>query len=305
MVFHRPASYNEREREADNRRLSERCEVMPTEVIERLKKTAIAVRKNLLTMIYEAKSGHPGGSLSAADLMTALYFYELNLRPEDPHWPERDRFVLSKGHVCPVLYTCLAMRGYFPMEQLSQLRKYGSILQGHPDMKRTPGIEISTGSLGQGISTAAGMALGNRRKGNPGRVFCMLGDGECNEGQVWEAFEAASKYELGNLVVIIDHNQLQNDGCCEEIMPPGSLHAKLEAFGFLTYTIDGHDMEAIVNTLDKIRNAGDPRPKAIIAKTIKGRGVSFMEGAVAWHGQAPNDAEYEKAMAEIEGGLEA
>ena len=278
---------------------------MPKEAIEALKQKAIEVRKALLTMIYQAQSGHPGGSLSAADLMTALYFYELNLRPEDPHWPERDRFVLSKGHVCPVLYTCLAMRGFFPMEQLSRLRKYGSILQGHPDMKRTPGIEISTGSLGQGVSAAVGMALGNRRKGNPGRVFCMLGDGECDEGQVWEAFEAASKYELGNLVVIIDHNGLQNDGPCETVMPLRSLHAKMEAFGFRTYTIDGHDMEAIVNTLDEIRSEQDPRPKAIVAKTVKGRGVSFMEGVVAWHGQAPDDAEYEQAMAEIEGGLKA
>lgn len=273
------------------------------ETIERLERQAIEVRKTLLTMIYQAQSGHPGGSLSATDMMTALYFYELRLRPEDPHWPERDRFVLSKGHVCPVLYTCLAMRGFFPMEELAHLRKYGSILQGHPDMKRAPGVEISTGSLGQGISAAVGMALGNRRRSNPGRVFCMLGDGECNEGQVWEAFETASKYELGNLVVLIDHNGLQNDGTCEAIMPPRSLQAKLDAFGFQTYAIDGHNMQAIVETLDDIRDQMDPRPKAIVAKTVKGRGVSFMEGVVAWHGQAPNQEEYEKALAEIEGGL--
>ncbi len=276
---------------------------MSEEGIERLERQAIAVREHLLTMIYRAQSGHPGGSLSAADLMTALYFHELNVRPEEPRWRDRDRFVLSKGHVCPVLYTCLAMRGFFPMACLDQLRQYGSILQGHPDMKRTPGVDISTGSLGQGVSTAVGMALGNRRLQIPGRVFCMLGDGECNEGQVWEAVETASKYALSNLILLIDHNGLQNDGTCEDVMPPRDLAAKFSAFGCQVWSIDGHNMREILETFDAIRETSDPRPKAVVARTVKGRGVSFMENVVAWHGQAPDAAQYRQAIEEIRGGL--
>lgn len=276
---------------------------MQNEKLLKLEQQAIELRKTLITMIYQAQSGHPGGSLSAADIMTVLYFDELNLRPDEPKWPQRDRFVLSKGHVCPVLYSCLAMRGYFPMEELSRLRRFGSILQGHPDMKRTPGVDISTGSLGQGISCAVGMAIANKRDQNPGRVFCLLGDGECNEGQVWEAAETASKYELDNFILFVDHNGLQNDGPCQDIMPPRDLAAKFSAFGFETYVIDGHSIQSILDVLDQIRGRKGGKPYAVIAKTVKGRGVSFMENVVKWHGQAPNEQEYLQAIEEIEGGL--
>lgn len=276
---------------------------MQTEKVFYLQQQAIQLRKTLMTMIFQAQSGHPGGSLSAADIMTVLYFDELNLHPDEPKWSDRDRFVLSKGHVCPVLYSCLAMRGFFPMEELSRLRKFGSILQGHPDMKRTPGIDISTGSLGQGISCAVGMAIANKRDKNPGRVFCLLGDGECNEGQVWEAAETAAKYRLDNFILFVDHNGLQNDGPCQEIMPSGDLVAKFSAFGFETYQIDGHDIPSILNVLEEIRVHKGGKPYAVIAKTIKGRGVSFMENVVKWHGQAPNEQEYLQAIQEIEEGL--
>ena len=276
---------------------------MQTDKVQVLEQTAVELRKTLLTMIYKAQSGHPGGSLSAADIMTALYFDELRLRPDQPKWPERDRFVLSKGHVCPVLYACLAMRGFFPAEELANLRKFGSILQGHPDMKRTPGVDISTGSLGQGISCAVGMAIANQRDRIPGRVFCLLGDGETNEGQVWEAAETASKYQLDNLILFVDHNGLQNDGPCQEIMPPRDLAAKFAAFGFETYQIDGHNMAAILEVLAQIRSHRCGKPYAVIAKTVKGRGVSFMENVVKWHGQAPNDQEYLQAIQELEEGL--
>ena len=268
-----------------------------------LEETAIALRKTLLTTIYKAQSGHPGGSLSSADLMTVLYFDELRLRPHQPKWPERDRFVLSKGHVCPVLYACLAMRDFFPMEELDHLRKFGSILQGHPDMKRTPGVDISTGSLGQGVSCAVGMAIANRRDQNPGRVFCLLGDGETNEGQVWEAAETASKYQLDNLILLVDHNGLQNDGTCQDIMPPRDLAEKFRAFGFQTYQIDGYSIPALLDVFERIRAHQGGQPYAVIAKTVKGRGVSFMENVVAWHGQAPNEQEYLQAIQEIEEGL--
>jgi transketolase len=196
-----------------------------------LTRQAKELRKTVLTMIHTAKSGHPGGSLSAADIMAVLYFSELNVDPANPHWPDRDRFVLSKGHVCPIQYSCLAMRGYFPYEAIHTLRKEGSMLQGHPDMKRCPGIDISTGSLGQGLSTAVGMALAGKRDGKTYRVFCLVGDGESQEGQIWEALQTASKYRLDNLVVIVDNNNLQNDNTCDVVMPLGDLKAKLEAFG--------------------------------------------------------------------------
>lgn len=272
--------------------------------IEFLKEKAIELRKTALTMIHEANSGHPGGSLSAADIMAALYFDELRLNPNDPQWEDRDRFVLSKGHVCPILYSALAIRGFFPLEEIYTLRKYGSILQGHPDMKRCPGIDISTGSLGQGISCAVGMAIAYKRDKKDARVFVLLGDGETNEGQVWEAVESAVKYSLDNLVIIIDNNGLQNDGTCGEIMPTQDLYEKFKAFGCKVYHIDGHDMEQIVDVLSKARNdKGCGKPIAIVAKTVKGRGVSFMENVVKWHGVAPNDEEYEIAMKELEGGL--
>ena len=271
--------------------------------VARLKETAKSVRKSIITMIYQAQSGHPGGSLSAADIMTALYFDELNLRPQEPKWEDRDRFVLSKGHTCPVLYTCLAMRGFFGMEVLSTLRKEGSILQGHPDMKRCPGVDISTGSLGQGISTAVGMALAGKRDHKSYRVFTLIGDGESDEGQVWEAVQTAAKYQLDNLVIILDRNRLQNDGACETVMPNGDLIGKFTSFGCKTWEIDGHDMAQIVEALDEIRRDQSGKPKCIVAHTVKGKGVSFMENVAAWHGMAPNSEQYAQAIQEIEEGF--
>lgn len=270
------------------------------QTITDLEQQAAVVRKILLQMIYEARSGHPGGSLSAADMMTALYFHELRVDPANPKWEDRDRFVLSKGHVCPVLYTALMLRGFFPMEEVHNLRKKGSILQGHPDMKRTPGVDISTGSLGQGLSTAVGMAIAAKRDGRKLRVFVMLGDGECNEGQIWEAAQSASKYRLDNLIVLVDNNTLQNDGTCDAIMPTLDLAIKFKAFGFDVLEIDGHCMESIVSALHEMRREGG-RPKCIVAHTVKGKGVSFMEHVVMWHGAAPDAAQYAQAIAEIDG----
>lgn len=268
-----------------------------------LKIKAKELRKMVLTMIYKAQSGHPGGSLSSADIMAALYFRILKLDPKNPKWPERDRFVLSKGHVCPVLYSALIMRGFLEESEVCHLRKQGSILQGHPDMKRCPGIEISTGSLGQGISCAVGMALAGKRDKKEYMVYTLLGDGECNEGQVWEAAQSANKYQLDNLVVIIDNNGLQNDGFAKDIMPTGDLKNKFDAFGFQTLRINGHNVEEIASALDFIKTQKNGRPKCIVCSTVKGKGVSFMENVALWHGKAPNDAEYAQAMKEIEEGL--
>ena len=269
-----------------------------------LKEKAVELRKTALIMIHAAKSGHPGGSLSAADIMAALYFGELKLDPVNPKWEERDRFVLSKGHACPILYSCLAMRGFFPMDNIYSLRKRGSILQGHPDMKRTPGVDISTGSLGQGLSAAAGMAIAYKRDGRRGRVFCMVGDGETNEGQIWEAIQSAVKYGLDNLIIFVDNNRLQCDGTCDEIMPTPPLAGIFGAFGCRTYEIDGHKMEEIVDVLDAIRANSGNGPHAVIAHTVKGRGVSFMENIVSWHGTPPNDEQFKQAMEEVEAGLQ-
>ena len=271
--------------------------------ISELKQIAIELRKSAITMIYEAQSGHPGGSLSAADIITALYFKEMNIDPTNPKWEDRDRFVLSKGHVCPILYAALGKLGYFPKEYLHRLRQEGSILQGHPDMKKCPGIDISTGSLGQGLSCAVGMAIAGKRDNKNYRVFAMLGYGECDEGQIWEAVMAGYKYQLNNLIVFVDNNKLQLDGTCDEIMPNIDLGKRFEAFGYEVFYIDGHNMEEIVATLDKIRASHNNLPKAIIADTIKGRGVSFMENQLGWHGVAPNDEEYKQAMEELDGGL--
>lgn len=271
--------------------------------ISKLKQIAIELRKSAITMIYEAQSGHPGGSLSAADIVTALYFKEMNIDPANPKWEDRDRFVLSKGHVCPILYAALGKLGYFPKEYLHKLRQEGSILQGHPDMKKCPGIDISTGSLGQGLSCAVGMAIAGKRDNRDYRVFAMVGDGECDEGQIWEAVMAGYKYKLDNLIVFVDNNKLQLDGTCDEIMPNIDLGKRFEAFGYEVFYIDGHNMEEIVATLDKIRASHNNLPKAIIADTIKGRGVSFMENQLGWHGVAPNDKEYKQAMEELDGGL--
>lgn len=271
--------------------------------IEELKGIAKDLRKTSLTMIYTAQSGHPGGSLSAADLMAALYFKEMNVDPKNPKWEDRDRFVLSKGHVCPIQYSALAHKGFFPYEEIYTLRKHGSILQGHPDMKRTKGIDISTGSLGQGLSAGVGMALAAKMDEKSFRTFVLVGDGECQEGQIWEAAQTAVKYKLDNLVVFVDDNRLQCDGICDEVMPTQDLAKKFESFGFDTRRIDGHDMETIVKTLDEIREAKNSKPKCIVLDTVKGKGVSYMEDVVGWHGKAPNKEQYEQAIQEIEGGF--
>lgn len=267
-------------------------------LIRQLEEKAKELRITALTMIHKAQSGHPGGSLSAADFLTALYFHEMNLRPEDPQWPERDRFVLSKGHVCPILYSALALKGYFPYDTIYTLRKEGSLLQGHPDMKKCPGIDISTGSLGQGLSTGVGMAIAAKRDGRDYRVFCMVGDGESQEGQIWEAIQTAVKYELDNLIVLVDNNNLQNDNTCDMVMPTGDLRLKFEAFGAEAVRIDGHNMKEILEALEKgrIKNG---KPKVIVGNTVKGKGVSFMENVVMWHGVAPDDAQFEQAVKEI------
>ena len=273
---------------------------MTAEKILALKKRAAQLRKVALTMIYEAQSGHPGGSLSAADFVAALYFSEMRIDPKNPKWEDRDRFVLSKGHVCPIQYAALGVLGYFPEEQLHTLRKEGSILQGHPDMKKCPGIDISTGSLGQGFACGAGMALAAKRDGKDYRVFVVIGDGESQEGEIWEAAQVCNKYQLDNLVVFCDYNNLQLDGTCDEVMPVLDLAKKFEAFGFETYDINGNSMEESVATLDAIRESKNGKPKFILGRTVKGKGVSYMENVCGWHGKAPNQAEYEQAMAELE-----
>lgn len=267
---------------------------------QELKEKANELRKMVLTMIYDAQSGHPGGSLSASDIMAVLYFHAMNIVPEDPGNPDRDRFVLSKGHVCPVLYSALIMRGFIGKEQVSNLRKQGSILQGHPDMKRCPGIEISTGSLGQGISCAVGMAIAGKRDQKNYMVYTLVGDGECDEGQVWEAAESAAKYKLDNLIVIVDNNQLQNDGFSKDIMPTGDLRQKFEAFGFQTMRINGHEVSEISAAIDFMKTQKNGFPKCIVCNTVKGKGVSFMENVPIWHGKAPDEAQYRQAMDELE-----
>lgn len=277
---------------------------MDSEIVVSLKQKAVELRKIILTMIHKARSGHPGGALSMADLVTALYFHEMNIDPKNPKWEDRDRFILSKGHACPVVYAALAMKGYFEYDIINTLRAEGSILQGHPDMKKCPGIDISTGSLGQGLSCGVGMAIGGKRDGKSYRVFVAVGDGEAQEGQIWEAAETANKYELDNLVVIIDDNGLQCDGCCDEIMPTLDLGKKFDAFGFEVIHIDGHDMKQILAAFELVRSrSSSGKPKCIVAKTHKGRGVSFMEDVAEWHGMAPNDEQFAVAMADVERGL--
>lgn len=273
--------------------------------IAALKKTANELRRNIITMIYEAQSGHPGGSLSIADFITACYWHAMNVDPANPRWSERDRFVLSKGHTCPAQYAALAMKGFFDMSVLSTLRKEGSILQGHPDMKKCPGIDISTGSLGQGFACAVGMALAAKLDGKKYRVFCAIGDGECNEGEIWEAAGTAYKYKLNNVIAFVDWNNLQLDGTCEEIMPPIDLAKKFEAFGFEVWRIDGNDMEQVVRALDEAMAANNGLPKCIIGKTVKGKGVSYMENQCSWHGTAPNNEQYKQAMAELDRACDA
>lgn len=262
-----------------------------------LQKIALKARMGILTGIHAAKAGHPGGSLSCTDILTYLYFKEMNIDPKNPKMENRDRLVLSKGHAAPALYSVLAQRGYFDEKELLNLRQIGSILQGHPDLKKIPGVDMSTGSLGQGVSAAAGMALSAKHFGNSFRVFAILGDGEIEEGQVWEAAMFASSKKLNNLVLFIDNNNLQIDGTVEEVNSPYPIDKKFEAFGFNVITIDGNDFDEIESALNKAKNSD--KPVAIIAKTVKGKGVSYMENAVNWHGAAPNDELYEQAVAEL------
>ena len=259
---------------------------------------ACKVRIGIIESTHAAKAGHPGGSLSAAELFAYLYFKELNVDPGDPRKPDRDRFVLSKGHCAPGLYAALALRGFFPWEDLKTLRHIGSYLQGHPDMKSIPGVDMSTGSLGQGISAACGMALAAKLQNNPCRVYALLGDGEIQEGQVWEAFMFAHHYKLDNLCAVIDNNGLQIDGPVDQVMSPYPIDEKLRAFGWETAEIDGHDYDALEGAFAQAR-AVKGRPFAIIMKTTKGKGVSFMENQVGWHGKAPNDEQAELALNEL------
>ena len=263
-----------------------------------LQKAACRMRMGIIESTYSAKCGHPGGSLSATEMFTYLYFKEMNIDPADPKKADRDRFVLSKGHTAPGLYSALAERGFFPVEDLKTLRKVGSYLQGHPNMNTVPGVDMSTGSLGQGVSTAVGMALGAKHTGNPCRVYTLLGDGEIQEGQCWEAFMMAAHYKLDNLVVVIDNNGLQIDGNIADVMSPYPIVEKLESFGFHVEAIDGHDLDAIENAMNTARQTKG-QPTAIVMKTVKGRHVSYMENSAGWHGKAPNDAEYEQAMNEL------
>ena len=270
--------------------------------VKELKEIAKDLRKKVVTMVYEAQSGHPGGSLSAADFVTACYFYEMNVDPKNPKWEDRDRFVLSKGHVCPIQYAALGTLGFFPEETLHTLRKEGSPLQGHPNM-HCPGIDIPTGSLGQGLACAVGMAIGAKMNKKNYSVFAVLGDGECQEGEIWEAANTAHKYELDNLIIFVDNNNLQIDGTTDEVMPNIDLGKKFEAFGFDVYNINGHDMEEIIRTFETIRMRHDHKPKCIFAQTVKGKGVSYMENQAKWHGVAPNKEEYEQAMKDLEEGF--
>ena len=263
---------------------------------------ACKVRMGILLGTYCAKCGHPGGSLSAADMLTYLYFREMNVDPANPKDPNRDRFVLSKGHTAPALYAALANRGFFPVEDLATLRKDGSYLQGHPNMDSVPGVDMSTGSLGQGVSCACGMALGLKYQGIPARVYAVLGDGEIEEGQVWEACMFAAHYKLDNLVIIVDNNGLQIDGWIQDVMNPYPIADKLAAFGLAVQEIDGHDFDQIEAALDKAR-ATKGKPSAIVMQTVKGKGVSYMEDEADWHGKAPNEAEYRQGMEELEAAL--
>ncbi len=265
---------------------------------KQLMATACKVRMGIIEGTHAAKSGHPGGSLSAADLFTYLYFKEMNVDPKNPKWEDRDRFVLSKGHTAPGLYATLAQRGFFPESELLTLRHIGSRLQGHPNMNETPGVDMSTGSLGQGVSAAAGMALAAKYQGKDCRVYTLLGDGEIQEGQVWEAFMLAHHYKLDNLCVIIDNNGLQIDGKVADVMSPYPIPEKLKAFGFEVMEIDGHDFDQIEAAFHKAKETKGV-PFAIVMKTVKGKGVSYMENQAGWHGKAPNDEEYEHAMTEL------
>jgi transketolase, N-subunit len=268
--------------------------------IKSLEKTAAEIRCGIIKAIHNAGSGHPGGSLSAADIVTALYFDEMNVDPKDPKMKGRDKFILSKGHAGPVQYSALAVKGYYPMEDFMTLRKLGSKFQGHPDMHKVPGIEMSTGSLGQGISAAGGMALANKLDNDPGRIYVLLGDGEIQEGIVWEALMSAAHYKLDNMVAILDHNGLQIDGKNEDVMTVAPVVEKFRAFGWNVIQIDGHDFEQILDAFRQAR-ACKGKPTMIVAETIKGKGVSFMENNAGWHGKAPDEEQTKQALAELGG----
>ena len=267
--------------------------------IEELKNIAKTIRKDIIEEVYSANSGHPGGALSIADIITALYFNEMNIDPKNPKDENRDRLILSKGHASAALYAALAEKGYFPKEDLKTFRNINSYLQGHPDMKNIPGVDMSTGSLGQGLSAANGMAMMFKLDKNPARVYCICGDGEIEEGQIWEAAMSSSKYKLDNLCLIIDNNNLQIDGTIEEVMSSYPIDDKFKSFGFNVITINGHDFSQILQAFEEAKNCKD-KPTAIIAKTIKGKGITFMENQVGWHGKAPSQQEYEQAIKELE-----
>ena len=272
--------------------------VIKIEDNKKLEEMTKKVRLGIIEAVYNNQSGHPGGSLSIADIMTVLYFNEMNIDNENPKWEDRDRLILSKGHCSPALYSALANRGYFPVEDLKTFRNINSYLQGHPDMKHIPGVDMTTGSLGQGLSAANGMAISAKLDNKNYRVYCILGDGEIEEGQIWEAAMASNKYKLDNLCVIVDNNNLQIDGTIEEVMNSNPIDEKFKSFGFQIIKIDGHDIEEIKKAFEVARNIKD-KPTCIIAKTIKGKGVSFMENQVGWHGKAPNKEQYEEAKKEI------
>ena len=270
--------------------------------VKALEKIANDIRIGVIEAVYNGKSGHPGGSLSCADILAVLYFNQMNINPKDPYAKERDRFVLSKGHCSPALYSTLAKRGYFEKEKLLSFRNIESNLQGHPDMNKVPGVDMTSGSLGQGLSVANGMALSSKLNKDGFRVYCLLGDGEIEEGQVWEAAMSSSKYKLDNLCVIVDNNNLQIDGTIEEVKGLKNISQKFKSFGFEVIEIDGNNIEELLNAFNVAKQIKE-RPTAIIAKTIKGKGVSYMENKASWHGKAPNEEEYNKAIEELNNSL--
>jgi len=272
---------------------------MDKQELKRFKKYATRIRKHIIDEVYHAASGHPGGSLSCTDILTVLYFHEMRIDPNNPQWPDRDRFVLSKGHCAPALYATLAERGFFPVEELPKFRSIESFLQGHPSMKDVPGVDMSTGSLGQGISAAVGMAMAGKLDKKDYRVYVILGDGELQEGQVWEAMMAAAHYKLDNLTVFLDHNGLQIDGKITEVMSPEPVVIKFLAFGWNVIVINAHDYEQIIDAIAKAKSTKD-KPTIIVAESIKGKGVSFMENQVGWHGTPPNKEQRDQAIAELD-----
>ncbi|WP_010246019.1 transketolase [Acetivibrio cellulolyticus] len=267
--------------------------------IKELKKYSTILRKHIIEQVYNAQSGHPGGSLSCTDIITVLYFNEMRLDSKNPHWEDRDRFVLSKGHCSPALYAALAEKGFFPKEELVKFRSVDSFLEGHPSMRYVPGVDMSTGSLGQGISAAVGMAIAGKIDNKDYNVYALLGDGEIQEGQVWEALMAAAHYKLDNLIAFLDHNHLQIDGNISEVMSPEPVEEKFKAFGWKVIMINGHDHLQIIEAINEAKKSKD-KPTMIVAETIKGKGVSFMENQAGWHGVAPNKEQAEKAIAELD-----